>query len=362
MPDAHAADAPVLVDARSLATARSGIGMFTTAIVGRWVAAGRPVRLLTVRGAAATTREVVPGAAVDELAAPFHLRALARARRLGARYFSPDSLIVPLLLGRAATVTVHDLAPLVHPDAHHRRGRLAHGLMLRRAATRAGAVVVPSEATRADLHRHAPGARVTVVPEAARELPAGGPLPAGVVPPYVLFAGTLEPRKHVVELAAAFLAAAPEPWTLVVAGGMGWLGEPARARLTELGRSPRVRLLGYVDDATLGALLSQAGLLAYPSSYEGFGLPVLEAMAAGTPVLTTTAAALAEVAGDAAVLLDLDGPDPYRSGLQDALASTLADEALRADLVAAGRERAARYSWDRAAEQVWRLIAGAPSG
>ncbi len=345
----------VAVDGRALAPPRSGIGVFTAALVERWATAGHEVTVLVAADDHVDTTTVA--APVIPVGSPFHLHAAGYARRHGLRYFSPDSLIVPALLGRRATATVHDLAPLRHGHTHTLRVRLAYGLLLGAAVRRARAVVVPSAATRDELLARHPGARVRVVGAGPRPLSPPAPWPAGVRPPYLLALGSLEPRKHPAELAETFLAAAPEPWQLVVVGQLRWLGRRDTARLRTCARSPRVRLLGHVDDAVLAGLLGGAGAMAYVSSYEGFGLPVLEAMAAGVPVLTSTAPALTELAADAALFVDLAGPDPYGAGLREALARLLADDALRADLAARGRERARSYDWGRAADLAWQAIA-----
>ena len=135
---------------------------------------------------------------------------------------------------------------------------------------------------------------------------------------------------------------------LVFAGGKGWLYDSIFAAVERHGLRERVTFAGFVDDADLPALYSAARILAYPSLYEGFGLPMLEAMACGTPVVASTASCLPEVAGDAALLVD-----PYDvAELTDALTRLHTDEALRADLIARGRRRAAAFKWDDSARQL----------
>jgi glycosyltransferase involved in cell wall biosynthesis len=286
---------------------------------------------------------------------PWHARTALSALWQGGSYLSTDSMIVPALLGRRATLVVHDLAPLVHPQAHHRRARVFFRLLLGVACRRVGAVVVPSAATGDDLVRRYPAvsSRLHVVPEAPRQLPPPGALPAAVVPPYVLHTGTHEPRKNVLALVEGFLShPVPEPWSLVLAGRPGWLSAEEAARLDALveGSHGRVVRLGFVSDPLLAGLYANADLFAYPSAYEGFGLPVAEAMYAGVAVVTTDAAALGEVAGDAAEQVPL-GP-----GLAQRLGATISrlagDPATRADLVRRGRERAASFDWDRTAAGV----------
>ncbi|HUR51580.1 MAG TPA: glycosyltransferase family 1 protein [Mycobacteriales bacterium] len=324
------------VDGRCLEGQRTGIGVFTAEVVTRW-----PVpEELRVHGRGR-------GGPL------WHLRTARAARRAGGRYLSSDSLIVPTLLGRSATVAVHDLAPVLHPGTQTLRTRAAYRLLLGLACRRVGAVVVPTLATAGDLVALHPRVknRVHVVPYSSRTLPAGA-LPPGVRSPYVLHAGTHEPRKGVPALVEAFLEGAADEWQLVLAGRPGWLSEPDKQRLDALvsAGGDRVLRLGFVTDEELGALYAHASLFAYPSDYEGFGLPVLEAMVAGVPVLIADATAVVEVAGDAARVV---GRGP---GLADRLAEALKeltrDAAARAALVEAGRRRAAGFSWDRTAAGV----------
>ena len=348
----------ICVDGRALTEQRTGIGVWLAEILTRWVAAGERVTVLVKKG---THHDL----ALDTLALaePFHLRAAALARRRGWPYLSGWSFIVPVLLGRRSAVMVHDLVPVLFPETQIARTRWAFELLLGAASRRAGAIIVPSEATRRDLVRAHPaaGTRVRVVPEAARGWPAPEPPPFGVRPPYLLFVGTLEPRKHAVDLAEAFAAVAPEGWQLVLAGKRGWLSAADHARLDAVLQCADVRELGYVSDGRLAGLLQGAAALAYPSAYEGFGLPVLEAMAAGVPVLTTTTPAVREVAGDAAVFVDLDGPDPFGAGLRAAVRAITGDRPLRDRLAAAGRRRAAEFDWDRTAQAVLDVVRGLPA-
>lgn len=341
---------PLFVDARQLERAPTGVAIWLRSILAEPATRAADVRLLT-RG-----RPEAPGGAVEPIGAPsaaWHLVAAWRTRRAGGRYLSPDSFIVPILLGRRATLVVHDLTPVLLPAAHTRRTWVSHVLGLRIAVLRAGAVVVPSEATRDDLLRLVPRAeaRTHVVAEAARLLPKGPPV---VDPPFVLYVGTIEPRKNVEALVRAFRRAAPEGWRLVLAGKLGWLSGEAKASLADaVGDDGRVVQLGYVDDATLGGLYAAAGLFVYASSYEGFGLPVLEAMSHGVATVTTDAAALAEVSGGAAVCVPLDDLD---GGLERTLADLLRRPEERERLAAAGLRRAEELSWRAAAEAVLELL------
>jgi alpha-1,3-rhamnosyl/mannosyltransferase len=195
--------------------------------------------------------------------------------------------------------------------------------------------------------------RSHVVPEAADARFSTRVEPARLDKPYVLAAGTLEPRKNLVRLIEAW-AALPEAvrsrHVLALVGPTGWDVEATLAAARA--HSDDVRLLGYVGDDELVALYAGAAAFAYPSLYEGFGLPVLEAMAAGAPVVTSTASSLPEVAGDAALLVD---PHDVRA-LRDALVAVLTDEGRATALRAAGRERAAAFSWERAAVETLAVL------
>lgn len=180
----------------------------------------------------------------------------------------------------------------------------------------------------------------------------------GLVRPYVLAVGNLEPRKNLPGLLRAFARLAPEvPHDLVLVGAEGWLTGEIHATLDELRLGGRVRMTGFVEDADLPAWYGAADLFVYPSLYEGFGLPVLEAMACGAPVVTSNVSSLPEVAGDAALLVDPSDVD----SIAEEMRRGLTDAALALDLRRRGQLRAADFTWDRTAEQtvaVYREVAG----
>ncbi|MFI5181237.1 MAG: glycosyltransferase family 4 protein [Thermoanaerobaculia bacterium] len=233
------------------------------------------------------------------------------SRRAGADLFLGSLSIVPALSTFPSVALVHDLTPLLFPEWHSRKNRLGFVPFIAGTVRRARRIATVSESTRADLIRAFPEAagKTAVVPNGLVPMPEdpGGPAPNGGRP-YVLFLGTLEPRKNVLRLVQALESIwerRPDFPDLVLAGGIGW-GLPGLAgRLAASRHAARIRSVGRVDDVLAARLLRQARLLAYPSLYEGFGLPLLEAMALGTPVVGSSASSLPEVIGDVGLL-----PDP----------------------------------------------------
>ena len=300
-------------------------------------------------------------------------RALARSRI--ARGIHRELLYMPLRLPRLAArrgaqllhcpvglgpvrsrlplvLTVNDVMALERPEWFTRANALQQRLVLPRTLRAAARVLTPSRFTRERLLEvcGVDPERVEVTPygvgqtfcpgEAGREVLER----LGVQGPYVLTVGTLQPRKGLETALRAFerVAAAGAPHSLVVAGARGWQDEPL---LESLRGSPAVRVLGRVSDAELVELYRGAECFFFPSLYEGFGFPVLEAMACGTAVLCARATSLPELAGDAAVLADPGDVD----GFESALAGLLASEPRREELRAAGLARVGEFSWDRCA-------------
>ena len=264
--------------------------------------------------------------------------------------------VPPVRQRQALVVTVHDLAFRLYPELYPRRWRVLFDRGLRRAVARAHALIAPTRQTAEDLVRLAGAdrSRVHVVPLAAA-VPRDGPDPERVLErlsiprPYVLFVGTIEPRKQVVSLVRAFRRAterAVAPHALVLAGARGWGAHDLDRELAD-GTGPPVVVTGAVASADLDALYRGADAFVYPSRYEGFGLPALEAMARGVPTIVSTAPALVEVVGDGAIAVAVDGVDD----LADALGRVLSDPSERERLTAAGRTRAGAFSWERTARE-----------
>jgi glycosyltransferase involved in cell wall biosynthesis len=308
----------------------------------------------------------LPGVAGPRrLPAPRRVLAEAWRRGAGPRPRGADVVHAPTLLlpptsGDRLVVTIHDTVPWTHPETMTPRGVGWHRAMAERAAARAAAVVVPTAAVAEGLSRHLDirgrvvvgGAGVSAclaVPADADRRAAALDLPAS---PYLVSLATLEPRKGLDVLLRALAAPGAPDVPLVVVGQPGWGGvdlptEAARAGLP----GHRVRVLGRVPDQDVATVLSRALALVAPSRAEGFGLPVLEAMAAGVPVVSSDDPALSEVGGGATVTTPVGDP----AALADALGRVAGDGDLRGRLRAAGLRRAADFSWEAAARRMWEL-------
>lgn len=277
----------------------------------------------------------------------------------GVDLFHATDHLLPFLKGPRTVATLHDLAFLVDPTVHTRTNRWFLAAMVPRFLKRADAVIAVSECTARDARRllGLDPARIAVVPSGvdARFRPPTGTEVAetrarlGLPDRYLLYVGTVEPRKNLPTLLRAYAALRRrgDSPRLVVAGRLGWLTDGFFKSLRELDLESDVIRLGYVADADLPALYGGAEAFAFPSRYEGFGFPVLEAMACGTPVVCSSASSLPEVAGDAALLHDPNDA----AALADALARLVSDRELRAELRARGLTQAARFTWSRAARE-----------
>jgi len=249
-------------------------------------------------------------------------------------------------------VTVHDAVPWTHPETLTPRGVAWHRRMVGRAAREADLIVVPTQATADELGRHVPLGEVLVVGEgvsAELSLPEDADARAAALAlpeRFLLTVATLEPRKGLAELIGAMRHLPGYP--LLCVGQPGWGGVSVEALAAAAGVD--VRVLGAVPDGDLAVLLHRATALVVPSLAEGFGLPLLEGMAAGTPVLTSDAPALVEVAGGAALSVPV-------ADLLDGLREITGHEALRRRLALEGPRRAAAFTWDAAATALWHAYA-----
>ncbi|MEX2110703.1 MAG: glycosyltransferase family 1 protein [Gemmatimonadaceae bacterium] len=249
-------------------------------------------------------------------------------------------------------VTVHDMTVVLFRQHHNRRTSWLFRLGLRQAIRRGATFIASSNATASDLMRIAGVAsdRVFVTPLAAdsRFRPTVDPSVLsryGLEQPYILYVGTLEPRKGVDKLIRAFAALDASGPKLVIAGKQGWFYKDLFETVRVQGLDSRVHFLGFVPDGDLPALMAGAQVFVYPSAYEGFGLPVLEAMQCGTPVITTNVSSLPEVAGEAALMV----PPEDVSALTKALRRVLDEPQLREEMRGRGLRQAAGFSWQRTA-------------
>ncbi|MBI2888042.1 MAG: glycosyltransferase family 4 protein [Chloroflexi bacterium] len=286
------------------------------------------------------------------------------ARRLQLDLVHDPSGVSPFLLGRWAggfkrVVTIHDAIAFRHPEGYPWLNNFLHRSYVPATLGHVDAVITVSQHARADLLRFLPATagRIHVAPDGVSERFA--PVPQAVAQqvasrygcdgPFILSLGAQQARKNLPRLLEAFARLhhqLPAYW-LAIAGPSLWAHEDLGDVVRRLGLGDAVRLLGYVPEEELPALYSAASLFVFPSLYEGFGLPVLEAMACGTPVVCSSASSLPEVAGDAALLVD-------PASVQDmaaAMAHVLTDPDLRAGMRAGGLARARQFTWQRTARE-----------
>jgi glycosyltransferase involved in cell wall biosynthesis len=360
----------IAVDLRALVPAPTGIGVYTRSLLvelgrggaGRYL--GMAHRLprgeaeLAAAGVAVEVRPAPLGVLWQQLVLP---RRLARG---DVDLFWSPLMTLPRRCPVPAVVTVHDLTALLLPETHRLKVRLSIFPFLAASLEQAARVVAISEATAADLRFHFPACapRLRVVPNGVDSAMRPAP-PAevakiraelGCPDGYLLYAGTLEPRKNLPLLLDAWEALArDEPATppLLLAGDRGWRNARLLARVEAL-RPLGLRHLGHLDRDALVRLFQGARLFVYPSLYEGFGLPPLEAMACGVPVVAAAAASLPEVVGDAGLLV----PPHEPAALASALRRLLSDPAFATDLAHRGQARAALFTWPRAARAMEQIF------
>lgn len=296
----------------------------------------------------------------EQTALPF----LARQHRLDLLH-SPH-YTMPLAKSCRTVVTFHDMTFFLYPQMHLRYKRIFFRTMIPLSARRANALIAISHSTRADILRilRTPPDKVITIPYGIA--PHFQPLTDAnmrdafcqqhnLPRPFILYVGNLEPRKNLPMLVRAFarLVRAGLPHALVLAGSRGWKDTEIFATIQELDLTTRVFFPGYISQSDLPTLYSAADLFVYPSLYEGFGLPVLEAMACGVPVITSNISSMPEVIGDAGVLIELNDVDTLAAALQ----RVLTDRPLRATLAAKGLARARAFSWEHTAQATLSIYA-----
>ncbi|HEX8229757.1 MAG TPA: glycosyltransferase family 1 protein [Chloroflexia bacterium] len=297
-----------------------------------------------------------------------HLRLSREMLRRPPGVLFVPSHVVPLWHPRRTVVTVHDLGYLEYPQAHTRFSRFYLHLSTYFSARSARGVIAISEATKRDLVKHyrVPPRKISViyhgrdpiftpVDDAARRAEVAAKY--GVQAPYGIHVGTLQPRKNLGLLVEAWdilRGSMEQPPQLLLAGKRGWLYDSLFEMVRARGLTDLIRFADYVERDDLPALYSGALALTFPSLYEGFGLPPLEAMSCGTPVIASTATSLPEVVGDAGLLLDAHDPHPWAEAVQ----RLMRDPALQAELRHKGLERAAHFTWERSARETLKVLTG----
>lgn len=367
----------VTLDASSLLTPQTGIGRYTEQLIRALLARKEAeIKLLcSYRPGAVQTGEAIAatyaplGATVMRnpvpnrvLHAGWEFLGLPRAEfYAGASdVFHATNHLAPPSRKSAVVATIHDLTAIRFPEWHAPYQRLV-AKYLPKSIQRSRLILADSQSTANDLMSYldVPEEKIRVVPLAAAphfdRQPSAEALLAvraryGLAGSYYLFVGTLEPRKNLGALLLAYQKlpkAIQEAHPLVLVGSRGWEDEKLISMIDAL---PTVRWLGRVPDADLPALMAEALAFVYPSRFEGFGLPVLEAMAAGAPVVTSTVSSLPEVTGVGAEAAGLLVEPEDVEGIAEAMRRLAEDEDLRASLSRRGRERAKTFSWDRTAE------------
>ncbi|GAC1398421.1 MAG: glycosyltransferase family 1 protein [Ktedonobacteraceae bacterium] len=277
-------------------------------------------------------------------------------------YHGPDFTLPPMSKKVCKIVTIHDLAFLEHPEYAVPSLAAYLNKVVPEAVAEADVVATVSHEVGRTLIKHfqTPQEKLTVIPNGvgAHFRRITDPVLLGATlhkfhlkSPFVLAVGTLEPRKNHIGLIKAFYKAQQKkngPAMLAIAGGQGWLYEETKQLVTELKLEKKVRFLGRVTDLELVTLYSTAAIFAFPSFFEGFGVPPIEAMACGAPVITSNTSSLPEVAKDAALLVD-----PYNiDALADALTRLTEDESLREELRQKGYQRVKQYTWAMSARKM----------
>ncbi|MDO6746283.1 glycosyltransferase family 4 protein [Gilvimarinus sp. 1_MG-2023] len=367
----------IAVDCSLLSGSNGGLGRYLRALLPRLMTcAGSDVDWYLYARSSNACSHLPPAACVRQDHLPEHVgRILSPALSLPywAKLDKPDVFWAPahrlplwLPPATAGVVTIHDLAWAQVPETLRRSTRMLDRTLMARAAAQAERLIAVSSATAADITKHWPNteARTRVIHSGAEALPAPSRLtdysPALQKQRYFLFVGTPEPRKNLPRLLEAYARAGqrqPNFPPLVIAGGYGWGGENLEAMIAQLHLEARVHLLGPVSDTRLATLYSNALCLVMPSLYEGFGLPIVEALQYGLPVVTSNTSSMPEVAGAAGILVDPLAIDSIASGLQ----RIVQDPSLRIELANAAKTQASHYCWDRAATDTLAVLLEAAS-
>ena len=359
----------VALDAIPLVAAKTGIGHYTDALA-EWLARTHPNHQYQLfspidfafeagNGKPANlSKQFLPTRSVFRKWWMIGLPALLQISPVDV--FHGTNYCIPLFAPCPSVVTIHDMSLFAqsqtHEPANVTRGKRRMPIMARRASM----IIAPSEWTKKEIVKYlrTRPEKIRVIYEAARD--AMKPVLPGqsegvlekyqVRRPYLLYVGTIEPRKNLLTLIRAYdelLRTTAHRPQLVLCGGRGWLDSEVFNLARELRMEEQIRFTGYIEDADLPALYSSAKVFIYPSIYEGFGLPPLEAMACGAPVISSNASSLPEVVGEAGLMHD---PGDYRA-LTHCIVKLFDDPAMQEYYRRAGMKQASRYSWERAARE-----------
>ncbi len=351
----------VLLDAHMLGQREGGNETYVAGLLDGFAELGPTAAQITALYSPGYTPRPGPHAAA-QLADRSDVRRLLFALPVAARRSAADVVHVtynaPFQLTGATVVTVHDVIYRRYPAYFSPRVRLLLNTLLPLSMRRADLVITDSEASRHEIAHYYPAVaeKVRVVPIAAGPVASTPPDVAAAESltggrPFVLAVGTLQPRKNIARLVEAYIRLRQAGVTdarLVVVGQAAWQSSPIQRMAAESPFAGDIIFPGYLDDATVAALYRRCTAFVYPSLYEGFGLPVLEAMACGAPVITSNLSSLPEVAGDAALLVDPHSVE----AIGTALAQLIERPELRAELRRRGAQRAAQFSWERTARGV----------
>jgi glycosyltransferase involved in cell wall biosynthesis len=351
------------VDGRAFSSPAAGVRRYVNALVPALGALGAPLEVVVLGG---DPREIPPG--VEHEPEPRHpptnlgwtlVGLPIAARRAGVDLLHSPAYTAPVGIRTPVVVTIHDVSYERHPEWYpYRRDRLRRAFY-RASARSATRVVTDSRFSAAEIHAAygIPLDRIAVVPlGVVARFDAGAGVPSGLEPPFVLHVGDLHQRRNLAVVLDAVLAlrgrgGPTAGLVLALAGVDRGLVDDLRGRAAAAGAPGAVNALGVVSDARLDALYREAEALVYPSLYEGFGLPVLEAMARGTAVVAARASSVPEVLGQAGVLVD-----PTDAGAWiESVRAIIEDRARRSALQAAGQARAATFTWARTAQATYEV-------
>lgn len=370
----------VLIDATGVTRKKAGVGVYAKSLIDRLAASAEAELYLLVQ-------DDDPDFAYPDQRNVTTLRVPSRFFRVVPLRLLFEQTWLPLLLRRhhidvvhslhysfpllrpgkaKSLVTIHDMTSFSMPEVHIALKKLYYRLFIRLSRTYADGLIFISRSARADYlrllgeHRgvsevihHGKDPDFRPLEPQQQEALTAVRSHYGIPPHYLLYVGTIEPRKNLERLIEAFAIIAPRfpDTTLVLAGMMGWKQEHLPARIRELGLEARILLPGFVTEKEKALLIAGCSLFLYPSLYEGFGLPILEALASGVPTITSETSALPEVAGDASILVD-----PLNvAALAEATERVLSSAELQRALAEAGPVQAGKFTWERTAAETERL-------